>query len=188
MKNTALRIFRKGSALLLCITLAGCATAIPKDILKLSPDSLEQRQLQTRRYVSKEEKSILLACAGVLQDLGYTLDESETRLGVVVASKDRTAVDAGQVAGATFLVVLAALGGAQSDALDRVDDKQKIRASIITRPSSDEGQVLVRVTFQRIVWNRRGDLSRLESINDPELYQGFFERLSKAVFLEAQSI
>ncbi len=181
-------VFQKPLSLLLCVVLSGCATPIPKNILKLSPDSLEERQAQTRRYESKDEKQVLLACAGVLQDLGYTLDESRTKLGVVVGSKDRTAVDAGQVAGATVLVVLAALAGSQSDALNRIDDKQKIRASVVTRPSADGSEVLVRVTFQRIVWNRAGQISRVETVSDAELYQGFFDRLSKSIFLEAQKI
>jgi len=46
----------------------------------------------------------------------------------------------------------------------------------------------VRVTFQRIVWDEQGRVSRSESLEDPELYQEFFFKLSKAVFLEAHGI
>ncbi len=173
-------------ALIASVLLSGCATTIPKDVLKLAPESLAQRQLQTRQYETKDEKQNLAACSGVLQDLGFSLDESETKLGVIVGSKDRDATDAGQVAGATALVLLAALGGVRSNALETIDGVQKIRASVVTSVFSEK--IKVRVTFQRIVWNKRGDISRLETLDDAKLYEGFFEKLSKSVFLEAQLI
>lgn len=174
-------------SLVMVITSSGCATTIPKGVLRLNPESLSQRQLQTKKYETTDEKQVLSACSGVLQDLGFTLDDSETHLGLIMASKDRTAVDTGQVVGATMLVVLGALAGVRSNALEEVDAAQKLRASLVTAPSED-GRVSVRVTFQRIVWNRRGDVSRMETISDPELYQGFFDKLSKSLFLEAHEI
>lgn len=165
---------------------SGCAT-IPKDALVLAPDTLERRQLQSRRFESKDEKQLLAAAAGVLQDLGFNIDESETRLGVIVASKDRSAVSGGQVAGA---VVLALLTGAATP----IDKTQKIRVSLVARPAAAAGDAststghIVRVTFQRIVWNTRNRISRIESIDEALIYQEFFEKLSKSLFLEAQSI
>jgi hypothetical protein len=165
--------------------LGGCAT-IPKDALVLSPDSLERRQLQTRRIEGISEKDLLAAAAGVLQDLGFNIDESETRLGVIVASKDRSAVSGGQVLGA----VLLALMGAYSD----VDKTQKIRVSLVTRPAlAQDGTAmsdtqLLRITIQRIVTNTAGLVTRVESIEEPEIYQQFFEKLSKSIFLEVHQI
>lgn len=43
------------------ISITGCAT-IPKDALSLSPESLAQRQMQTRKYETKDEAKILAAC------------------------------------------------------------------------------------------------------------------------------
>jgi hypothetical protein len=67
-----------------------------------------------------------------------------------------------------------------------VDSKQKIRVSVVSENRGSE--VAVRVTFQRVIWNTDGQISRLEFVDDPAIYQGFFEKLSKAVFLEAQQI
>jgi hypothetical protein len=61
---------------------------MPKGFLKPPEDTLEKRQLEMRQYDTKNEEQILSATAGVLQDLGFTLDESETPLGLVVASKN----------------------------------------------------------------------------------------------------
>jgi hypothetical protein len=170
------------TAALLC----GCATGVPDDALRLSPETLEQRQLQTRRFDGIAESDILAASAGGLQDLGFNLDESETELGVLVASKKRSARDARQVAAALLLEIL----GWDME----TDEKQKIRASLVTRPAPAAGAAgvgashFVRITFQRVVWDTANDVSRIERLDEPALYQGFFERLSKSVFLEAHKL
>ncbi len=164
---------------------AGCAT-IPKDALVLTPDSLERRQLQTRRIEGISEKDLLAASTGVLQDLGFNLDESETRLGVIVASKDRSAVTKSQVLGAVLLALL----GSYTD----VDKTQKIRVSLVTRPAlAQDGTALadtqlIRITIQRIVTNTAGLVTRVESIEEPEIYREFFDKLSKSIFLEVHQL
>jgi hypothetical protein len=166
--------------------LCGCATGVPDDAVRLSPETLEQRQLQTRRFDGISEGDILAASAGVLQDLGFNLDESETELGVLVASKQRSARDARQIATALLLEII----GWEME----TDEKQKIRASLVTRPATDrqagedDGTHYVRITFQRVVWDSANNVSRIERLDEPALYQGFFDRLSKSVFLEAHKI
>lgn len=162
--------------------LTGCQQTIPKEALQLSLTSMEDRQLQTRRFETKDEAALLAASAGVLQDLGFSLDESETKVGLVVGSKNRDATEAGQIAGAVFMAVM--FGVAMP-----VDKEQKIRVSLVTKPVSEGGdQHSVRVTFQRIVWNTQGQVSKTEMLKDAELYQQFFSKLSKSVFLEAHHI
>jgi len=166
--------------------LGGCATTIPKDALVTTPDTLERRQLQSRRLDGITERQLLSASAGVLQDLGFNIDESETRLGVIVASKDRSAFSAGQM---TAAIALALFG-----AYYPVDKTQKIRVSLVTRPAlAADGQPrpdsqVIRITIQRLVWNVENQLTRIESIEEPEIYQAFYEKLSKSVFLEAQQV
>lgn len=159
----------------------GCQT-IPKDALTLSPESLAERQMQTRKYETKDEAKILAACAGLLQDMGFNIDESETKLGLIASSKMRSAENAGQIVAA---VLVAALGGGAMP----VDKEQKMRACVVTRPSGEqESHVAVRVTFQRIVWNTQGQVTKSEAIIDPAVYQEFFDKLSKSIFLEGQEI
>jgi hypothetical protein len=145
--------------------------------------TVEQRQLQTRAFETADEPKILSASASLLQDLGFTLDKSETKVGLIVASKDRGAADAGQITGA---LIKGVLFGAYAATYDQ---KQKIRASVVTHPAYDgKYRIAVRVTFQRIVWNNRDQITKLERLNESDLYTGFFDKLSKAVFLEAQKI
>jgi hypothetical protein len=169
----------------LALLSTGC-DSIPKDALTMSPETVQHRQLQTRRFDGTDEKSILAASAGVLQDLGFNLDESEVELGVIVASKQRSAVSAGQVTGAVF----AALFGVAT----AIDKTQKIRVSLVARPSDnnvspkDAKDFFVRVTFQRMIWNTQGQITKIEAVDDAKVYQEFFDKLSKSLFLTANQI
>jgi hypothetical protein len=163
------------------LALAACQQSVPKEALQLSPDSLERRQTQTRVFETGDEARLMSASAALLQDLGFTLDESEVDLGVLVASKDRDATEAGQVVGA---VAMAILFGAYVP----VDDQQKIRAALVTRKLEDRHGYAVRLTMQRIVWNTEGKVSKTEPLDDALMYQEFFDKLSKSVFLEAEEL
>jgi len=200
---------RRVALMALCFLLvAGCAT-VSDNSMQLSADSLQLRQLQTRRIEGIDEPALLAASVGVLQDLGFNIDESEMRLGVIVASKDRSAVDLGDAVGdmvadslfkAALDAMFSALFGDNFDEGDDDDDEdivydvtQKIRASIVTRPAVDSsGQPrkdaqVIRITLQRLVWDSEGKISHAESIEDPKIYQRFFDRLSKSIFLELQA-
>jgi hypothetical protein len=176
--------------ILMCaLGVAGCNTAPPKDVLKTDENVMKLRSLQSRCYQTKDEKKILSASASALQDMGFTLDESETKLGLIVASKDADATDKAQVALVTTGIILNALAGsASTNSYGELDDIQKVRASLVTHTSPDKKQVTSRITFQRIVWNKNKQISKMETLNDPKLYQGFYDRLSKSVFLEEHQI
>ena len=237
---------------LVAIFCIGCTQKIPKQALEWQSETLADRQVQTRRFDTANNEAMLNAASSVLQDLGFSLDESEYSLGVLVGSKARDATSGAQVAGA---ILVAALTGA----VTAVDSHQVVRVSMVMREINDEksknvpsvinqnlspeviagikrdvekaissglkskypsevtnkiafqiaentakaltkdlsilastkydsGKSTVRVTFQRIIFNNMGQVTRNEQIKDPEVYTQFFEKLSKSVFLEAHSI
>jgi hypothetical protein len=138
--------------------------------------------MQSRRFDSLDETGILSSSVSVLQDLGYALDVSNADLGVLTASKKLDASNAGQMAGMVLLAVLTGAAGP-------VDDDQQIRVTLVISKSLEQkGASVVRVTMNRIIWNTQGKVSRAETLNEPEIYQAFFEKLSKATFLEAHQI
>lgn len=161
------------------LLMGGCASGVPKDALALSAESLQRRVLQTRKFDTTDEAKLLSAAVGLIQDLGFTIEGTQPKLGLVTGSKQRDATDGGQVAAAVAIAIL--LGVSTS-----VDKDQTIRVSIVTRSSGQ--QTSLRVTFQRAIRNTSGQTTRLEFIADEDIYQEFFQRLSKAVFLEAQKI
>ena len=171
--------------------LAGCqgdnSVQQQKAALTLSGQALDQRQMQIRRFDTVDESGLLSAAAAVMQDLGFTIEESKVGAGLVIGAKDRDAVEAGQVAGQLFFAALiTAMGGTATPSWDAT---QKIRLSVAVRPSGERiGSTAARVTFQRVVWNQNNQLSKLETIDEPAIYRQFFDRLSQAVFLEAHEI
>jgi len=177
------RAMKKFFALLLVIVfLVGCEAKIPPEALQLTPQSLEMRQLQTRYFETGDEKTLLMSSAGLLQDLGFNIDESSSELGFILGSKTRDATDAAQVTGAVILTLL-------TGAAMPVDKVQRMRVCVVTHPyGGSKEKIAVRVTFQRTVWNTQNQVSTNEAIEDPKVYQEFFSKLSKAVFLEANSI
>ncbi|WFS61335.1 hypothetical protein LF599_11690 [Pseudodesulfovibrio thermohalotolerans] len=50
------------------------------------------------------------------------------------------------------------------------------------------GSTAVRVTFQQVVFNKLGQVNSQRQINDELIYKEFFEKLSKSLFLEANTI
>lgn len=160
----------------------GCATTAPENLFQVSDTSLQDRQMQSRFFETENEVALLSAGVAVLQDMGYSIDETETTSGVITASKTVDATNNAQIAGA---VLLAVLGGAPMS----IDNEQQIRVSFVTTPSKlNNTGYLGRVTFQRIVTNTQGQVTKAETINNEELYTEFFNKLSKSVFLEAQKI
>jgi hypothetical protein len=157
-------------------------STIPPEALQLSPTAMHDRQMQTRRFGTKDEEKLERASAQVLQDLGFQIDESETKLGIIVASKSRDATETGQVVGAVLLAIVA------RGATMPIDKLQRIRASLVVKQVDNGADTTVRVTLQRTVWDNHNNISKNEPINDPKIYQEFFDKLGQSVFLTAQEI
>ena len=176
-----LRRLFKICAILICLGsfLVACQNGILREALTLSPESLKDRQLQTRIFEDIDEKKLLMASAAVLQDLGFTINETEARAGVIACSRDRNVTDPREV---VLSIVLLFLGFNHPYA-----ERQKVRASLITTPLTYR-RIAVRITFQHMVWNSNHVLIKCEQMNEPEIYQEFFSKLSKSVFLVAHEI
>jgi len=174
-----IRLHRVQAATFFCLLfLASCTAVTLETDLNLTPELLSQRQLQTRLFDTTEEQKILRTCAALLQDTGFTIDESEAKLGILTASKRRDATDAAQW--------VASIVGTFFGVSIPPDKNQIMKALVTTRPVGTNGnQVSVRVAFERIVFDTENRIKKIEALNDPKIYQSFFEKLSKALFLEA---
>ena len=166
------------SAFLTICILSGCVSY--SDYYKLDEQYLARRQLETRNFETANEELLLSSSTQVLQDLGFTLDETETSLGLITANKDREAGSVGQKVG---MILLAALAGTQPI----YDEKQKIYVTLVSTKSKTNVGYNVRVEFARIIWNNMKN-ARIEKISDEEIYQDFFSKLSQSVFLTAHNI
>jgi len=167
--------------------LSACVNISPNAFL-VGSDQIARRQVETRKFSNVEEAVLLGAAASLLQDMGFNLDNSDTKLGLITASKDRDAVISMQMVATYFR---AALMGGQAV----IDKEQKIIVSLVMRPdSSSDGPIakasksyFIRVSFQRKVLRSDGSVFA-ETLKDEALYSDFFERLSKSIFIEGQKL
>ena len=188
---------------LLCTTLLlACVQPIkPEQFFELTPESLKNRALQTRIFETTNEKELLSASAAVLQDLGFQIEESEVEMGILRAAKERSAREFWQEFWQGFILlvsVAASAGGSNAITVMPVDLHQQIGATLATRPlEGDSARYTVRIFFHRTLWKGDGQSGnrhippgeqRMEAIYDGKIYQQFFAKLSKGLFLEAHEI
>jgi hypothetical protein len=166
----------------------------------LTPQSAQHRALQTRMFETSDEKELLSASAAVLQDLGFQIEESVTDVGILRAAKERSAREYGQEINRAFIFLISTasmiVGG--TIVVVPVDVHQQINATLATRRSdTDPSRFSVRILFHRSLWKGDGSSGNrhippgqqnLEIILDAKIYQQFFAKLSKSVFLEAHKI
>ena len=198
---------RRGwGALLIVASLFGAACAGPKttpiELFQLTPESPANKAMQTRQFDTPSSDELLSASAAVLQDLGFQVTESDRDVGFLRAAKERSAREYGQEIRrdivAFLTLMIGALGGTNTMYLAPVDLHQQINASLVAQPIQDDDERQnVRIVFYRLVWKGDGSSGnqsippgqqKMEMIRDAEIYQQFFARLSKAVFLEAHKI
>jgi len=178
-----------GSVILTSQLMACVAHTQPEEFFQLTAESPSNRAMQTRVFETKDEAELLSASAAVLQDLGFQVEESVREVGFLRAAKERSAREYGQYISRFFVLVLS-----MGKLLMPVDLHQKISATLVARPINPEAtRQEVRIIFYRVVWKGDGHADRqyippgqqmMEMLRDPALYQQFFAKLSKAVFLE----
>jgi len=139
------------------------------------------RARQTAVFENVSEERLLIESTQALQDLGFTIEESAPRYGVLAGSKDRDAIETGQVVGQVALTIAFALLGTSYNAV--YDTDQVIRATLTTQPVGARDAQL-RVSFERIVTTNQG-VSRIEELTEPEFSSGFFAQVREGLAQES---
>jgi hypothetical protein len=176
---------------LLALQLSGCATEkVPKAALRLEESTLEVRSLQTRTIAAPSEIAILSATIALLQDLEFNIDSIEKPLGVISASKISDADHKGEKTALFFLDFLCVVGsvmggGGSCDSMSTAKDEQALMLTMVVLPSlARQGEYAVRVTLQRIIYDKEGRVKVLQRVAKPEIYQEVFDKLRSALFIE----
>ncbi len=184
------RKFLQSMAVSISVLCLAACESVPSNAFRIPESSLSTRQMQTREYAELDDGTILSASVAVLQDMGYAIDEIEVELGVLSASKRADATNKLEAFGTltvdamqcVFTLMLACTRKHYKE----IDDVQDIRLTLIAGPQQLSGDVPVRITIQRVIWDKAGRLSEQETITDPSVYDAMFAKLSKAVFLEKE--
>ena len=166
--------------------LSGCQTDPNEIAMKIGAPpagTVELRSMQSRRFENTNSLSVLNAATQTLQDLGFTIQESASSVGVLSAQKQRDAEETGEVAGQIALTVFSALLGVAHEPV--WDKDQRINVTVVEAPVPGTNQVDLRVGFDRTVRNTK-NMYRAELIIEPKIYQEFFEKFSQSLFLESK--
>jgi hypothetical protein len=176
------------------LALSACeSSATRQAAFELPPESPQYRAAETRFFETRDANELLSASAAVLQDLGFHVEESVRELGFLRAAKERSAREHGQEIWRLVAFILSF-----GKLLMPIDLEQKIAATLVARPADAEGRRFeVRIMFYRVVWEGDGKANdeylpaggqSMAMVRDAAVYQQFFARLSKAVFLEAYTL
>lgn len=186
---------RSSSAALVAavLSLGACAELSPES-LALPPQDAAERELQGRRFEGIGEAELLAASVTVLQDLGFTVQTAHTELGFVRGSMEREAKAPEQILILLILAAMAGSAGGQPPPIPvnpetgKLPQTQQISVMLSVRPAAagEARKHILLVTFHHRVkqplWQSAG------ALRDPELYQSFFQLLSKTLFLEAHKL
>jgi hypothetical protein len=149
--------------------------------LRLNQSSLEQRQLQIREFDS-DQKTLIHACINILQDIGFKIDNADSQLGLIQGS--RVIEDVEEKGLLSFITKISTF---ISNALGKEtlpSNETKVLASIVISPTLSKSKA-VRITF--IKTKKQETEFDEKSIFQAELYQAFFFKLNKSIFLEVES-
>jgi hypothetical protein len=82
-------MWRRDVLALLLTGLAGCAPTAEQQAAALAPSGAigSTRARQSRRFETSDKVLMLRAAIATLQDLGFTIDESQAEYGIIVGSK-----------------------------------------------------------------------------------------------------
>ena len=161
------------------IGLSGCtATTVQPEDMRLTPETTAKRHSQMRIFDTGNEAEVLVAVVAVLQDIGFLIDESEPQLGVIVGSKERSAIQPAEVVASYTLAIVLGVDPVYAE-------RQTMRVSVVTTPVEEKSGTAVRVNFQRLVFTNTGGISKKQVLGSDEIYQEFFAKLSKSLFLGA---
>jgi hypothetical protein len=148
---------------------------------------------QTRRFPRVDREALLFAGAAVLQDMGFKVTGGERRFGLLVGEKTADVPGAGlaHAVGEAVLVTattILSVAVGENLIMDLPEQvAQRVHVSLLVTPAGDGGQTAVRISLDRDMIYDHGHIIP-DHTELPLVYQEFFDRLSRAVFLEGQQL
>ncbi len=143
---------------------------------------LQTRELQTRSYETEDTTKVLQIALAVLQDDGFVVQNANTDIGLLSASKSLHEVGVDDMETA-FAKGFFGLGSVTSQEFSTV------QSTVTVTPFGKKTRVRLSV---RLSSTEIGGLSganvKYESVTDPEFYQEFFTKLEKGIFIEQQQL
>lgn len=158
--------------ILISLMVFGCVTTN-----KVPPKTqLQIREFQTKTFDTNDMKMVMKAMLNVLQDDGFIVKNAVLDLGLLSAMKELDVENKGEAFMAAFFA------GQQA----RWKKNQIIEAT--ANVSEFGNQTKVRVTFQTKILDNKGDVIKVEQIENLEYYQNFYSKVDKGIFIQKEKI
>ena len=186
------------------VMLAGCSVSplgnaaqtepLPMEpLFQLNPTDSADLSAQTRVYPTRDREAVLQASRAALQDMGFNLTGGNLEFGLLVASKQAEVEGAGlghavaEVAVVTLSVIASLMTGEDmiTDLPEQIS--QVVHINLLVSESSASGSTEVRISLDRDMIYDQG-YSIPDHTELPLVYQEFFEKLSKAIYLEGEQL
>lgn len=142
---------------------------------------LEAREYQTRTYETNDIKMVMKAVINALQDDQYIINNANTDLGLITASKESdikekkyiySAAMTGAMAGAMMGAMFGCAGLFRSSNIPITDNKTKIEST--ANITSVGNLCKIRVNFTPLMKEK--------------FYQDFFAKVDKSIFIQKERI
>jgi hypothetical protein len=161
-----------GITLILGILSFGCATT------SVAPQKtqLQTREFQTRTYETKDSKMVMKAMLNVLQDEAYIVKNVNVELGFLNASKEIDVESKGEAFWARFL------------AGQNARWKKNSIWDVTTNVTEFGEQCRVRVNFQIKTLDNVGNVVAVQPVQDETVYQDFFSKVGKGIFIQKEKL
>lgn len=166
-------MFRILPYLFCALVFSACGTTAKAEPEKTQ---LEIRELQTREFETNNFKLVMKSVLNVLQDENFIVKNVAMDLGFLTAVKEKEINDSNSQLWAK---------------LQRSDTARwpKHNMTEATVNVSEFGKnIRVRVNFQTKIMDNTGAIITIFQITDPEIYQDFFSKIDKGVFIQKQNI
>ena len=139
---------------------------------------LQMRELQTREWDITDKEKILSVSVAVLSDDGYVIQNANTDLGLLSASKELYEREVDD-SGSAFLK--GALGGNYS----AETSSRTIEVNITVVPFGEQTRVRMVARLSEVSTST-GVTKKI--ITDAEFYQNFFTKIEKGLFIEREGL
>jgi hypothetical protein len=156
------------------LSLASCVHKSPS--LDINHSAVELRQFQKREFTSDKEIIVMKAVVGALQDLGFTIKNANSELGIINSEMQLSDSSSFSQYMQSWIFEETTISSVKhwdsTINVDKISDKT----------------VIVRASFVAKALNKVGGIIKSEPILDPKFYQDFFIRIDKALFLKQNNL
>jgi hypothetical protein len=175
MKGYSPRDFTLVALLILTLFTSACVATKP------SMTTTQMRAMQTKEYQNTSQLVAYKALTDALLDKGFTIESSDSDAGVIVANITSTRINSLELTTKAIMTVLTyGLNWIFGD--NNLGDV--VTLDISANVSQLQSTTKVRINAVAKLTNSEGQITKAETVTEPDYYNSIFEQIDKSIFLQ----